>query len=153
MERIGDDVRRELDRFGPAGTIGRIVEAWADAVGDAVARNAWPARVTRDNTLVVNTSSSAWAFELAQLAPTLLDRLRETVSEASPKALKFVTGPLPEASEEPLQAPRPAPPAPSPEAVAEAERLAAEIVDEELRKLVAKAAAASLATAADDRLI
>ena len=42
-----------------------------------VAANAWPARIARDGTLHVNTSSSAWAFELGQLAPTILERLSE----------------------------------------------------------------------------
>ncbi|HWH05605.1 MAG TPA: DUF721 domain-containing protein, partial [Gaiellaceae bacterium] len=65
MERIGRDVSRELGRFGPAAGMAEIVEAWPDAVGEAIARHAWPARIGRDGTLVETTSSSAWAFELA----------------------------------------------------------------------------------------
>jgi Dna[CI] antecedent, DciA len=151
MERIERDIRRELGRFGPSGTIARLVEVWPDAVGDAVARNAWPARVTRDGTLLVNTSSSAWSFELAQLAPTLLDRLRETAEDAAPRALRFAPGPLPEADPAEPDDAAATRPDPSPETVAEAERLAAEIGDEELRKLVARAAAASLGGPPGDR--
>ena len=63
-ERIGDDVRRELGQLGPGGAIADVVAAWPEAVGDSIARNAWPARIARDGTLHVATSSSAWAFEL-----------------------------------------------------------------------------------------
>ena len=151
MERLGDDVERELKRFGPQGAMADLVRVWPEAVGEAIARNAWPARVNRDGTLQVATSSSAWAFELAQLAPELLGRLRATAHESAPKALKFSPGPLPES---PAQgggkAPDP-PLDPTPEERALAAAISAEIEDEELRKLVARAAAASLAQQRYDR--
>jgi hypothetical protein len=151
MERIEADVRRELDRFGPAGSIGRLVEVWPDAVGDAIARNSWPGRVARDGTLHVNTSSSAWAFELSQLRPTILERLRASAPEAAPKELRFAPGPLPEPVHEEIEQTFSPPPVPSPETVDQAEQLAAGIGDERLRKLVARAAAASLSAASADR--
>ena len=152
MERLGDDVSRELRRFGSQGAMADVVAAWPIAVGEAIARNAWPARVARDGTLHVSTSSSAWAFELAQLAPELLARLRATLHESAPKALRFSPGPLPEA---PVQgggttAPHP-PPDPTSEERELAAAISAEIEDEELRKLVARAAAASLAGRRSDR--
>ena len=154
MERLGDDVSRELRRFGPQGAMADVVAAWPAAVGEAIARNAWPARVGRDGTLHVSTSSSAWAFELAHLAPELLARLGALLHESAPKALKFSPGPLPET---PTQgggttAPHP-PPDPTPEERALAAAISAEIEDEELRKLVARAAAASLAAQRADRLV
>jgi hypothetical protein len=151
MERIERDVRKELGRFGPSGTIGRIVEVWPGAVGESIARNAWPARVARDGTLHVHTASAAWTFELTQLAPTIMDRLRADAAEAAPKALRFVSGPLPEPEPEEKDAGRRRLPEPSAEALAEAERIAAPVTDENLRKVVEKAAAASLARAAADR--
>jgi hypothetical protein len=151
MDRIEADVRRELDRFGPAGSIGRLVEVWPAAVGDAIARNSWPGRVARDGTLHVNTSSSAWAFELSQLRPTILERLRESAPEAAPKELRFAPGPLPEPAREEAVARGSTPPAVTSEVLDEAERLAAGIDDETLRKLVARAAAASLSKASADR--
>jgi hypothetical protein len=153
IERLGGDVERELRRFGPQGAMADVVRAWPETVGQAIARNAWPARIARDGTLLVSTSSSAWAFELAQLAPELLARLRETLHESAPKALKFSPGPLPEA---PAQgggrAPRP-PRDPTPEERALAAAISAEIEDEELRELVARAAAASLAGRRSDRSV
>jgi hypothetical protein len=148
VKRIGDDVGRELRRFGPAGTMPRIVEVWRDAVGPTIARNAWPARVARDGTLHVHTSSSAWAFELGQLRDDILGRLREAAGPAAPRALRFAVGRLPEPG--PEEEAR-ALPKLTTEHLTEGARLAAGIEDEELRETVARAAARALARAADDR--
>jgi hypothetical protein len=153
MDRIESNVRRELDRFGPPGSIGRLVEAWPAAVGESIARNAWPARVARDGTLHVSTSSSAWAFELAQLAPTILDRVRELAGDDAPTKLRFAPGPVPEPSLPEVSQVRPAPAEASPETRAEADRIAASVADEELRELIARAAAASLSQWPGDRPI
>ena len=147
-EPIGGEVQRELRRFGPAGAIGEIVKAWPAVVGDSIARNAWPARVSRDGTLHVATSSSAWAFELGLLEADIRERLRAALGEDAPGRLRFAPGPLPEPAREPPER-RPVPPAePTPAQEREAARLAAPIDAENLRKVVAKAAAASLAKAA-----
>jgi hypothetical protein len=151
IDRIGEEVRRELARFAPGAGMAEIVAAWPGAVGETIARHAWPARLGRDGTLYVATDSSVWAFELGQLAPTVLDRLRSALSEGAPTTLRFAPGRLPEP-------PRPAEAVPttSPVRVGERERalagrLAAGIDDEELRRLVARAAAASLARAQSGR--
>jgi len=146
MEHVGDEVGRQLGRFGPQGAIADVVAAWPGAVGEAIARNAWPARVSRDGTLHVATSSSAWAFELTQLAPELLARLAPLLGESAPKALRFSPGPVPE----PAVFAGDGPPSstkhePNAEERALAAAMSAEIEDEELRNLVARAAAASLA--------
>jgi hypothetical protein len=146
MRRIGDDVRLVLRRFGSAGAMDELVRAWPNAVGDAVARNAWPSRLGRDGTLYVATSSSTWAFELTQLEERIRSRLRERLEEAVPVRLRFAPGKVPEPGPEPLERRRPPPPEPGPKLRKEAGRLAATIEDEELRELVARAAAASLAT-------
>ena len=142
---IGGEVRRELSRYGPAAGMADIVRVWTELVGEEVARNAWPARIARDGTLHVHTSSSAWAFELGQLAPTILERLRETLPESSTPALRFAVGHLPEP--EPTSAERAGPeaPKPGPRERAAAAELTASLTDPELRELVARAAAASLA--------
>jgi hypothetical protein len=154
MERLGDDVRAALRRAGgadPGGDLSAIVAAWPAAVGDAVARAAWPARLARDGTLHVATVSSTWAFELDRLAGQVLARLAEALGAEAPAALRFAPGRVPEPP-----APAPAggpqgPPPPAPEHRAAAERLAAPIEDEELRALVARAAAASLARGGSGR--
>jgi hypothetical protein len=149
MERIAGNVQRELVRLGPGGSIQDVVAVWPAAVGADIARNAWPARIARDGTLHVAVSSSTWAFELAHLAGTLVARLGELLTDP-PARLRFAPGVLPE----PLAAAGAdnAPSlTPSPEASAEAEQLVAAIADPELREVVARAAAASLARAASDR--
>ena len=152
-ERIGQDVRRELDRFGPAGAIADVVDVWPGAVGDSISRNAWPARIARDGTLHVSTSSSAWAFELGLLEADLRERLSERLGDRAPTQLRFTPGPLPEpAGQDPGDDQRQAPNV-TDQHVQAGEEVAAAITDENLRKLVAKAAAASLAKAPDDRSV
>jgi len=143
-ERIGDEVRSELSRFGPAEGMTDVVRAWPEAVGDQIARNAWPARLARDRTLHVATASSTWAFELAQLEPKLLERLRNALGAAAPEALRFAPGKLPEPSADERESVRAAPPEPTDDERELAAALASGIEDESLRKIVAKAALASL---------
>jgi predicted nucleic acid-binding Zn ribbon protein len=143
MEPIGDEVRRELARFGPAAGMTEIVEAWPAAVGEAIAQNAWPARIGRDGTLHVHAADAIWAFELGQRAQEIAERV-------GVERIRFAPGPLPGVSEEPA-AGRPPPPRPGPEHLARAASLSAGIEDEELREAVARAAAASLAREPADR--
>jgi hypothetical protein len=139
MERIGDEVRRELGRFGPAAGMAEVVESWPRAVGEAIAQNAWPARIGRDGTLYVHTADAIWAFELGQRAEEIAER-------AGVDRIRFLPGPLPEPFAE-LESERPAPLEPGPQHVEAAATLTAGIEDEELRRTVARAAAASLARA------
>jgi hypothetical protein len=147
-EPIGDNIRRELKRFGPSGSMPEIVKVWPDAVGESIARNAWPARVARDGTLHVATSSATWAFELGLLAADIHGRLAAALGTDAPAGLRFAPGRLPEPPPEPTRAGRREVPEPTLDDRQEAARLAAAIEDENLRKVVAKAAAASLAKAA-----
>jgi hypothetical protein len=153
---IEDDVRRELARFGPAAGLGEIVEAWPEVVGEAIAANAWPARIGRDGSLHVTTSSSAWAFELAQLSGPILGSLRERLGEAAPAALRIAPGPIPERGNEPVDELKRIVPKPSKRSREAAERLVAQIEDPGFREVVSRAAAAGLEAAEagpDDRSV
>ena len=123
---------------------------WPAAVGDAIARAAWPQRIARDGTLHVTTVSSAWAFELGLLADEVLKKLADALGWAAPATVRFAPGLVP------------APPAQADEHVPEppradeptrrlAETLTAAMSDGELRETIARAAAASLARAASNR--
>jgi hypothetical protein len=147
MEHLGHAIGRELGRFGPAAGMAPIVEAWPAAVGAGIARNAWPARLARDGTLHVHTKDSIWAFELKSRA----EEIRSRLGEHAPPRLAFAPGPIPEPVETPREDASTRSLEPTPEHVAEADSLARVIRDEDLRKVVAKAAALSLARASNDR--
>jgi len=152
MERLGGQVERELVRVGPGGAeMAAIVRAWPSAVGQENARRAWPARLARDGTLHVNATDSIWAFQLGMLADSVLGRLRQHLGDATPPALRFAPGPIPEPLVDPADRRVPGPPAVAAEDAARGLDLAAGIEDAELRRMVARAAAASLARARSDR--
>jgi predicted nucleic acid-binding Zn ribbon protein len=151
VDRIGDNVKRELSRFGPAAGMAEVVASWAAAVGEAIAQNAWPARLARDGTLHVATSSSAWAFELGLLAAEISARLQDELGEMAPRGLRFAPGRLPEAPSGERERVVAARVRPSPADVARAVEIASSIEADDLRETVARAAAASLARAASDR--
>ena len=151
MERVGDGIRKELERFGPQAGLGEVVRVWPVAVGKAIAANAWPARIAGDGTLHVATSSSAWAFELTQLETTVRAKLAARLEGDTPPALRFAPGPLPEPGLASVEVSTRNVPEASRAELAEGEQIAAGIEDAALREAVARAAAASLAAARERR--
>ncbi|MBM3677411.1 MAG: DUF721 domain-containing protein [Actinobacteria bacterium] len=152
MERLYRSVRGVLGAAGvpDADTLSEIAAAWPACVGDAIARHAWPLRLSRDGTLRVACSSAIWAFELGRMGPELLESLRARLGDAAPSALRFAPGPVPEPDVLPAETPAAAP-APSPGDRDAATSLAASIADPELREIARRAIAASLARRTDDR--
>jgi hypothetical protein len=146
VKHLGDEVKRELERFGPAAGMPELLEAWPAAVGETIARNAWPARIARDGTVHVNTADAIWAFELTSRAAEIAKRLGVT-------QLRFAPGRLPEPPVESSEPPSDGGRNPSEEHRREGERIAATIEDENLRKIVARAAAASLENGSDSRFL
>ncbi len=140
---LGDEVRRELGRHGPQAGMAELVERWPAAVGPAVSRFAWPARIGRDGTVHANAADSIWAFELTHRAAEIARRLEV-------ERVRFAPGPLPEAEPvaEPLELP-----APRPEDRERAAALAAPITDANLRETVQKAIAFALARGSNDRSV
>jgi hypothetical protein len=119
-----------------------LLERWPAAVGAAIARNAWPARIAKDGTVHVNTADSVWAFELGQ-------RSREIAGRLGVTKLRFAPGPLPEPDEEPAAEPL----QPTAEEEARARQIAAGIEDENVRESVQKAVRLSLARERLDRSV
>ena len=155
MERIGGEIDRELARSGSRDAIplAAITAAWPAAVGAAVARQAWPLRLGRDGTLHVAVASSTWAHELDLLQDAILDGLRARLADATPPAVRFAVGPIPEppTSIEDAATENDPPISVPPEVESAAAAAASEIDDPELRELVARAARASLVKARSDR--
>ena len=119
-----------------------LLELWPSAVGKAIAKQAWPARIARDGTLHVNTADAVWAFELGQRGTEIAERL------GVPK-VRFAPGPLPEPDSEPA----PAAVAPTPEDEERARAMTSQIRDENLRKSAQRTVALGLARAARDRRV
>jgi hypothetical protein len=117
-----------------------LVERWPEAVGEAIARNAWPARIARDGTVHINTADSVWAFELGQKAAEIAGKL-------GVEKLRFAAGPLPEPDEEEAVS---SPPETTPEDEERARAIASSIDDEKLRESVQKAVSLSLAMGRED---
>jgi hypothetical protein len=144
MEPLGEEIRAEMHRMGADSGTGDAGSAWLTAVGDEIARNAWPARTQADGTLVVHVRDAIWGFELTQRAPEISSRL-----PGRPR-LRFVPGELPEPAPDPLPPP---PTEATPEQAREADALASEIEDPDLRESVAKVIKAALVRASDDRSV
>ena len=119
-----------------------LVERWPQVVGEAIARNAWPARIARDGTVHVNTADSVWSFELGQ-------RAAEIAGKLGVSKVRFAPGPLPEPDVEPVQSPVEV----SPEDDERARAIASSIADENLRESVQKAVSLSLARGRSNRPI
>jgi predicted nucleic acid-binding Zn ribbon protein len=155
MERIGDNVERELSRSGSRDVLplAALTAAWPEVVGDAIARHAWPLRIARDGTLHVATASATWANELTFLADEIAERLRARTGSDRPARLKCAVGPTPESAQPPARPPEPLPTANEmPTGVVSAANTAASSIDDpELRELVARAARASLLKARSGR--
>jgi hypothetical protein len=144
MEPVGEEIRAEMHRMGADSGAGDVGSAWLTAVGDEIARNAWPARTQADGTLLVHVRDSIWGFELTQRAPEISSRL-----PGRPR-LRFVPGELPD----PTPDPPPSPPREAtPEQAREAAALASLIEDPNLRESVAKVIKAALVRASDDRSV
>ena len=142
MERLDRQIRTELQRVGADSGAGDAVTTWPAAVGEEIARHAWPARRQPDGTLVVHVRDAIWGFELTQRATEISERL-----PGRPR-LRFTPGPLPETAAERSPATRVEA---SPEQAREATEIAAGIEDPELRESVAKVIKLALARARNDR--
>ncbi len=79
---------------GRAADVAAIARRWPEAVGEAIAREAWPARLTPDGELVVHASGAVWASELSHLARDLQGRL-EAVGIVPAPRLRFTVGAVP----------------------------------------------------------
>jgi predicted nucleic acid-binding Zn ribbon protein len=83
---IGD----ALERAEPATLLAAVQSVWADAVGEAIAREATPV-AERSGVVKVACSSSAWAQELDLLGGQILEKVRsELPSGTTLEGLRFI---------------------------------------------------------------
>ena len=153
MERLEETLRGALRGAGvpDAGALADVTRVWPEAVGDAIARAAWPQRIARDGTLLVAASSASWAFELGLLGAEILEKLAACVGAGAPTAIRFSPGVVPSPPAPLAGVAAPVPPEVDGPTRLLAEELTIAMTDEQLRATIARAAAASLAKAASDR--
>jgi predicted nucleic acid-binding Zn ribbon protein len=83
---IGD----ALERAEPATLLAAVQSVWADAVGEAIAREATPV-TERSGVVTVACNSAAWAQELDLLGGQMLEKVRsELPPDAALEGLRFV---------------------------------------------------------------
>jgi hypothetical protein len=95
LEALSDVIGGALpESAGRASDVASIARRWPEAVGEAIAREAWPAQLTPDGELVVHASGAVWASELSHLARELQGRL-EAVGIVPAPRLRFTVGSVP----------------------------------------------------------
>lgn len=155
MERIEREVERELARGGGerSAPLSAVTAAWPEAVGENIARNAWPLRIARDGTLHIATSSATWAFELDRMADEIRGKLSARLGDRHALGkVRFAVGPIPEPPTPEAPADEPGPVVEvAPEVAEQAAAAASEIDDPGLRELALRAARASLSHPPPDR--
>ena len=142
MKRVGDLLGAMLPPSSGAESLLPILRVWPDAVGAPVAREAWPARMAQDGTLVVHVTSSLWASELQMLSELLREKLAAALAGPAPQ-LRFRVGPVPHPAAQPV------PPPPPRAAVEAAERLSAQVADGPLRTAIQAALERALVRSGD----
>jgi hypothetical protein len=142
LEPVAAALDDALAGAGPAPiALTAVVRRWPAAVGELIAREAWPVRLQANGVLLVHCRASVWASELRHLEPCLRAALEEHGVMPAPP-LRFAVGVVP-------RRPTPRPPAdPDLPLDAASERLvsqwAGKVTDARLRVAVARAARASL---------
>jgi hypothetical protein len=146
LEALGDVLGVALpESAGRVSDVAAIARRWPEAVGEAIAREAWPARLTPDGELVVHASGAVWASELSLLARQLQGRL-EAVGVVPAPTLRFTVGAVPRRrGPDAEQTPKTAPPNDL-----RADRWTAGIRDPELREAVSLAARSWLRRTTDE---
>ena len=92
-EPVGNVLRRTLTARGweRRYELARIVAAWAEIAGEAVAAHSRPVALTDEGTLVVVADSATWATQLTFLQATVRARLAEVCGPALVRAVQLRT--------------------------------------------------------------
>src|SRR4249920_1374901 len=110
------DLAAKLFGGKPEHTLALLRAAWPTAVGEELARRTQPVAFDR-GVLRVMVPDLRWQKSLLRMRGDILSRLRRVAGRASPHALGFVTGTLPDPGPPgPPPAKAPVAPAPAPAA-------------------------------------
>lgn len=94
-EPIASTLGSLIDRLDTEGhfAIVRLVQAWPEIVGEAIARRTEVVEL-KFNTAVVRVSGAMWIQELNLLRPEIIARLRARLGNDAVRELRFVQGRL-----------------------------------------------------------
>lgn len=137
----------------PSNAVGALARAWPAVVGEMAAGQSVPVRRSRAGVVSVACSSAAWAQELNARRDELAERLRQEAPGVSVDRLRFTVADhvmvvAPSVAEQPAA---PAPPRPGAAERAAGERAAEGIGDDDIRRLVERAAAVAATRRRQDK--
>jgi predicted nucleic acid-binding Zn ribbon protein len=81
-------IQAARDRAAPRTGLAAVQAAWRELVGEQLAAAATPVS-ERAGTLTIECADSVWAQELDLMQDQLLERLRGSLGEQAPSALRF----------------------------------------------------------------
>src|SRR2546427_199886 len=94
-EHIGSSLNAIVSKLAPEGhlQIVRLMQAWPDVVGDAIARRTEITSL-KFHTAVIKVSRAMWIQELSLMKPQILQRLVAKLGDDSVCDIRFVMGAL-----------------------------------------------------------
>jgi predicted nucleic acid-binding Zn ribbon protein len=76
-------------RLAPATPLAAVQRSWSEAVGEVIAREAWPVS-ERGGTVTLACRSAVWAQELDLMSVELIDRLNRALGQPAVRRLRCV---------------------------------------------------------------
>lgn len=83
-----EGLRTALERAAPQTPLAAVQAAWAETVGEQLARVAEPV-AEREGEVTVSCESAVWAAELDLMQGQILGLLSERLGELAPSSLRF----------------------------------------------------------------
>ena len=66
-----------------------VFNVWPKAVGEKIAKHAWPLKLLDDGLILIGTEHSAWSQHLHLMERDLVTRLNQALGEPRVKGLRF----------------------------------------------------------------
>lgn len=66
-----------------------VFDLWPTAVGEKIAKHAWPLKMLEDGLLLIGTEHSTWSQHLHMIERDLVTRLNKALGEPRIKGLRF----------------------------------------------------------------
>jgi predicted nucleic acid-binding Zn ribbon protein len=92
LRPLAPALERVRDELAPHTLLAATQRAWAEAVGETIAREARPMS-ERGGVLTISCSASVWAQELDLMAPLILERLNAALRGGHISGLRCVAVP------------------------------------------------------------